>query len=325
MEGRLVRKKSEDTREIDAKRIRTLIDQATLDSFDESDDQAGLLSSIREEVVVPFWARLDDEDVKVIRFEWPDKGYGLNAVCKSKRGAKAKEAAQPVLRDKIDKQIRDLLRPTKEKIERELSEARTASNAIRESAIGSLQAALNIKILELCLDFDHYRKAHCDIRADVLSHVIEGNAPSIVFSIPQNYTSKKLIVRELNEMMRPWDAAIWSDKLKEPCILVASGSRDGQGRYVLQGRITKKRVEAYKSIADLLPIKLVPDAPRKEGFIERRKSRELDEDETLETRIVNMDDLEWIEPFPKGYDWIEAYYAWREEGAQLSYRDERDD
>ena len=66
------------------KKLRALIDQATSDSVDESDEHAGLLSMIREEVVCPFPARVAGEDVECVRFEWPKNGYGLNAVCKSK-------------------------------------------------------------------------------------------------------------------------------------------------------------------------------------------------------------------------------------------------
>jgi hypothetical protein len=65
-------------------RIRALIDQATSDSLDESDEHAGLLSTIREEVVCPFPARIAGDDVECVRFEWPKNGYGLNAICKSK-------------------------------------------------------------------------------------------------------------------------------------------------------------------------------------------------------------------------------------------------
>jgi hypothetical protein len=64
-------------------RLRAMIDQATRDSFDESDEHAGLLSTIRAEVVCPFPARLAGEEVECIRLDWPKKGYGLNAVCKS--------------------------------------------------------------------------------------------------------------------------------------------------------------------------------------------------------------------------------------------------
>jgi len=68
----------------DGRRLRALIDQATGDSVDESDEHAGLLSTVREEVVCPFRARLDGEMVECIRLEWPKKGYGLNAVCRSR-------------------------------------------------------------------------------------------------------------------------------------------------------------------------------------------------------------------------------------------------
>jgi hypothetical protein len=311
MRGEPLRKYN-DAREDESKRLRDLIDRATNDSIDEGDEHSGLLSMIREEVVVPFRARLVGEDVEVIRFEWPKEGYGLNAVCKTKRGTEAKEATGQVLRGEIDQTIRNLLGPTKEEIERALSNARAASDAIRDAAIGSLQAAFNIKIIELGLDFNCYSEEGYNITANVIDRVIEGKPPLHIFSLPQNYATKKYIVRELNEVMRSWDAAIWSDKLEEPCILVASGSRDGQGRYVLQGRMSKKRVEAYKSIAELLPAKLVPDTPRKEGFIERRKSQELDETEEPKTRIVDISQLEWIEPLPQGFNWIEAYFAWRD-------------
>jgi hypothetical protein len=68
----------------ESKKIRALIDQATSDSIDESDEHAGLLSMIREEVACPFSARIAGEPVECVRFDWPKNGYGLNAVCKSK-------------------------------------------------------------------------------------------------------------------------------------------------------------------------------------------------------------------------------------------------
>ena len=65
---------------------RALIDEATTDSNDESDEHAGLLGMIREEVACPFRARIQGEDVECIRFEWPKKGYSLNAVCQTRKG-----------------------------------------------------------------------------------------------------------------------------------------------------------------------------------------------------------------------------------------------
>lgn len=68
----------------DARKLRALIDQATSESLDESDEHAGLLSIIREEVACPFHARLDGVEVECIRLESPRVGYGINAVCKSR-------------------------------------------------------------------------------------------------------------------------------------------------------------------------------------------------------------------------------------------------
>ncbi len=66
------------------KKIRARIDAATSDSQDESDEHAGLLSMIREDVLCPFPARIAGESVDCVRFDWPKNGYGLNAVCNSK-------------------------------------------------------------------------------------------------------------------------------------------------------------------------------------------------------------------------------------------------
>ncbi len=68
----------------DRTKLRALIDQATHDSVDESDEHAGLLSMIREEVACPFPARVNGENVECVRFDWPPRGYGLNAVCNCK-------------------------------------------------------------------------------------------------------------------------------------------------------------------------------------------------------------------------------------------------
>ena len=49
----------------DRSKLRALIDEATTDSNDESDEHAGLLGMIREEVACPFRARLQGEDVRM--------------------------------------------------------------------------------------------------------------------------------------------------------------------------------------------------------------------------------------------------------------------
>jgi hypothetical protein len=70
----------------DRSKIQALIDQATMDSNDESDEHVGLLGMIREEVTCPFQARVQGVEVECLRLEWPKKGYGLNAVCRTDQG-----------------------------------------------------------------------------------------------------------------------------------------------------------------------------------------------------------------------------------------------
>lgn len=70
----------------DRSELRALIDQATYDSNDESDEFAGLLGMIREEVAFPLRARIQGEEVECTHFEWPKKGYQLNAVCRTQKG-----------------------------------------------------------------------------------------------------------------------------------------------------------------------------------------------------------------------------------------------
>src|SRR5437762_3492329 len=55
----------------DRKRLRALIDQGTRGSVDESDEPAARRSTLRDEVVCPFPARLAGVNVECIHFEWP--------------------------------------------------------------------------------------------------------------------------------------------------------------------------------------------------------------------------------------------------------------
>ncbi len=89
----------------------------------------------------------------------------------------------------------------------------------------------------------------------------------------QDYASKKQIVQNWNNAFRRDRVAIQNPIDKEPCLLLAVNSHDGYGRYTLENRHTKKRTGSYKSIFDLMPIQFVPDIPRKEGVIERRKKQ----------------------------------------------------
>lgn len=92
-----------------------------------------------------------------------------------------------------------------------------------------------------------------------------------------HYDKLKLIVIKLNGILRKDDAAIAHPQTGEPSILYAVPSKDGDGRFTFESRITKKRTGFYKSLKELYPITLVPDVPRKEGAIERRKKKSVND------------------------------------------------
>ena len=69
----------------DRERLRTLIEEATVDCYDEDEQHMGLMNMIQEEVACPFRAKVIGEEVEVVELEEPKGGgHGLNAVCKHK-------------------------------------------------------------------------------------------------------------------------------------------------------------------------------------------------------------------------------------------------
>lgn len=72
--------------ELSPERLRALIDLATVDCNDETDEHAGLMGMIWEEVICPFPARIDEIEVECLGFQCPRRGYGMNAICRSRKG-----------------------------------------------------------------------------------------------------------------------------------------------------------------------------------------------------------------------------------------------
>ena len=89
----------------------------------------------------------------------------------------------------------------------------------------------------------------------------------------KDYKSKLAAVREINDILRSCDGAIRHPDTGKPCIILAVASRDGFGRYVFEERETKTRSNASKALKELLPFTLMPDVPRKEAIVERRKKQ----------------------------------------------------
>ncbi len=87
-----------------------------------------------------------------------------------------------------------------------------------------------------------------------------------------DYEKKKQLVRDTNSKLREYGAAVavrGKEGAWEPSVLLAVGSPDGCGRYVLENRITKKRTNTCKSLLDILPLTLTSDIPR---YVERNRS-----------------------------------------------------
>ncbi len=61
----------------DPERLEKLIEEATVDCYDEEEQHSGLLTMIEDEVVFPFDARVIGEIVQITGMAWPDHGVGL--------------------------------------------------------------------------------------------------------------------------------------------------------------------------------------------------------------------------------------------------------
>jgi hypothetical protein len=68
----------------DRERLGALIEEATVDCYNEYEQHAGLLTMIEDHVGFPFRAKVVDEEVEVTGFEPPKDGFGLFAVCERK-------------------------------------------------------------------------------------------------------------------------------------------------------------------------------------------------------------------------------------------------
>ncbi len=65
----------------DPGRLQELIEEATVDAYDDYEQHAGLLTMIEDNVVCPFKAKLIGEEIEVTAFEWPESGFGLKVQC----------------------------------------------------------------------------------------------------------------------------------------------------------------------------------------------------------------------------------------------------
>ena len=65
----------------DRKYLETLIEEATVDCYDEYEQATGLFTMIEEELDLPFTTRILGLEVAVVAIEQDDSGLGVVAVC----------------------------------------------------------------------------------------------------------------------------------------------------------------------------------------------------------------------------------------------------
>lgn len=74
----------------------------------------------------------------------------------------------------------------------------------------------------------------------------------------ENNEGKKRWAAKWNDALRDANLSIQNPENGEPCILYVVGSRDKEGRYVLESRVTGKRSHASRSLTELMPVRLIP-------------------------------------------------------------------
>jgi hypothetical protein len=68
----------------DQERLQALIEEATVDCYDEDEAHVGFLTMIQDNLVCPFKARVIGEEVEVVRLKTRNYGFGVDAVCRYK-------------------------------------------------------------------------------------------------------------------------------------------------------------------------------------------------------------------------------------------------
>src|SRR4051794_34541644 len=68
----------------DRARLEELIEEATVDCYDEEEQHAGLLTALQDGIACPFAARVIGEEVEVVELRGRESGKGLDAVCRYK-------------------------------------------------------------------------------------------------------------------------------------------------------------------------------------------------------------------------------------------------
>ncbi len=68
----------------DPERLDELIEEATVDAYDDGEQHSGLITMIEENLDCPFKTKVIGEEIEVTDTEWPEFGLGLKFTCQYK-------------------------------------------------------------------------------------------------------------------------------------------------------------------------------------------------------------------------------------------------
>ncbi|MDO9714263.1 calcium-binding protein [Paracraurococcus lichenis] len=80
----MTRRKGDEGKTVDAKRLNALIEEATVDCYDETEQETGLFTMIEDNLELPFHTRVLGLEVTVVAVEQSDDGSPV-AVCRHGR------------------------------------------------------------------------------------------------------------------------------------------------------------------------------------------------------------------------------------------------
>jgi hypothetical protein len=88
---------------------------------------------------------------------------------------------------------------------------------------------------------------------------------------PTNAEQKKALARRVSADLKRLGLAIHHPDTDQPCALMAtSGKANRLGFFLLMPKGSKKAIAPRANLADLLPLQLMPETPRREPLAERR-------------------------------------------------------
>jgi hypothetical protein len=88
---------------------------------------------------------------------------------------------------------------------------------------------------------------------------------------PGNAEQKKALAQRVSADLKRLGLAIHHPDTDQPCALMAtSGKANRLGFFLLMPKGSKKAIAPRANLADLLPLQLMPDTPRREPLAERR-------------------------------------------------------